>query len=606
MTLLDFGSLTRTFILMGLQWRNAVRPDFCWWRLWNVLWKPAIHYTQPEIQKCQHSHSGMLSSRLMNIDLVTNASIQVHWNWAWTWKSLDIQGSQVGVSLLGGAPTDRGTGSVILLDANICDTDTAVLIPPVINDGGTTPQAALVLDNVKMANVKNAVRVYNGTTLLAGGTKTIDSWGIGKRYTNAVGTGNFLSGGDITPKRTITTSLLGGPNGGYLERSRPQYESVPASGFYNVQTGGAKGDGNADDTAAINAVLAAQAGRSIVYFPAGTYIVTDTIFVPCGSKIVGEAWSQIMASGAKFADMNNPKVMVKVGKPNDAGIIEISDMMFTVRGGTAGAVLVQWNVRQTSPGSAAMWDSHFRIGGATGSQLTSSDCPKLTGSVASKCIAGSMLMHLTPTSSAYLENVWAWVADHDLDIPAQTQIDVYVARGILIESQGPTWLYGTASEHCVLYQYQLNNAKDLYMGMIQTESPYFQSTPKAPAPFTSTIGKFPRDPTFSDCSASSVTCAVSWGLRVLHSCNVYMYGGGLYSWFSKYTQTCLATENCQDKMIETIGSTGLWFYNVVTKAAVEMISPQGGRVIPAAENHYGFGSTMMSWLIQNGKTCKCG
>jgi hypothetical protein len=39
--------------------------------------------------------------------------------------------------------------------------------------------------------------------------------------------------------------------------------------------------------------------------------------------------------------------------------------------------------------------------------------------------------------------------------------------GILIESQGPSWLYGTASEHAVLYQYQLYNAKDIFMGMVR-------------------------------------------------------------------------------------------------------------------------------------------
>jgi hypothetical protein len=75
-------------------------------------------------------------------------------------------------------------------------------------------------------------------------------------------------------------------------------------------------------------------------------------------------------------------------------------------------------------------DSHFRIGGATGTHLQAKDCPKLTGSVDSKCIAASMMLHLTSTSSAYLENVWAWVADHDLDSGlAQTQINIYVARG---------------------------------------------------------------------------------------------------------------------------------------------------------------------------------
>lgn len=41
---------------------------------------------------------------------------------------------------------------------------------------------------------------------------------------------------------------------------------------------------------------------------------------------------------------------------------------------------------------------------------------------------------MTKTSSAYLENIWAWVADHDFDSGvAQTQIDIYVARGKAIQ-----------------------------------------------------------------------------------------------------------------------------------------------------------------------------
>lgn len=41
-----------------------------------------------------------------------------------------------------------------------------------------------------------------------------------------------------------------------------------------------------------------------------------------------------------------------------------------------------------------------------------------------------MLLHLTARSSAYMENIWAWVSDHDIDSSEdQTQIDVYVARG---------------------------------------------------------------------------------------------------------------------------------------------------------------------------------
>jgi hypothetical protein len=41
------------------------------------------------------------------------------------------------------------------------------------------------------------------------------------------------------------------------------------------------------------------------------------------------------------------------------------------------------------------------------------------------------------------------------------QISLYAARGTLIESEGPTWLYGTGSEHTVLYQYQIYGAKDV-------------------------------------------------------------------------------------------------------------------------------------------------
>jgi hypothetical protein len=84
---------------------------------------------------------------------------------------------------------------------------------------------------------------------------------------------------------------------------------------------------------------------------------------------MGQAWPQIVATGSKFEDINNPYVAVKVGNPGDVGIIEIQDMMFTVSGLTAGAVLVEWNVEQSVKGSAAMWDSHICVGGAIGSKL---------------------------------------------------------------------------------------------------------------------------------------------------------------------------------------------------------------------------------------------
>jgi hypothetical protein len=87
------------------------------------------------------------------------------------------------------------------------------------------------------------------------------------------------------------------------------------------------------------------------------------------------------------------------------------------------------------------------VGGAIGSGLQKDKCPKQASSLNKDYIAGSLLLRVTVHASAYIENKWAWVADYDLDISSQDQIDVYVARGILVESQGPTWIYGTASEY---------------------------------------------------------------------------------------------------------------------------------------------------------------
>ena len=82
-------------------------------------------------------------------------------------------------------------------------------------------------------------------------------------------------------------------NGKYLTKTPPQYQQFDPTQFVSVKDVGAKGDGRTDDTAAINAALAANAGCKITYIPHGVYIVTDTIHVPPGSRLVGEAWSVI-------------------------------------------------------------------------------------------------------------------------------------------------------------------------------------------------------------------------------------------------------------------------------------------------------------------------
>ncbi|PLB48329.1 exo-beta-1,3-glucanase Exg0 [Aspergillus steynii IBT 23096] len=392
------------------------------------------------------------------------------------------------------------------------------------------------------------------------------------------------------PAHTKAAGLTGS-NGKVFERSKPLYEDIPASSFVSVRSAGAKGDGTTDDTAAIQKVLDSATTDQIVYFDHGSYIITDTIKVPKNIKITGEIWPVLMAHGAKFSDELNPIPMLQIGQPGDSGAVEISDLAIQTKGPAPGAILMQWNLAESSQGSAAMWDVHFRIGGSAGTQLQSDKCaktPKQTTTPDKECIGAFMLLHLTETASAYIENSWFWTADHELDLPDHNQINIYNGRGVLIESQKPVWLYGTASEHNQFYNYQITNAKNVYMGLIQSETPYYQSNPNALVPFTSQ-SKW-HDPDFSTCTTEG--CKKAWGLRVMNSSETYVYGAGLYSFFENYGQSCLDTESCQENMVE-VDCSDVRIYGLSTKASTNMITSSSGQgLVPQDENESNFCSTI--------------
>ncbi|KAJ6109080.1 hypothetical protein N7486_001314 [Penicillium sp. IBT 16267x] len=381
-------------------------------------------------------------------------------------------------------------------------------------------------------------------------------------------------------------------HGAVFEKSKPLYESLAASSFISVKSAGAKGDGSTDDTEIIQKVLNSATSDQVVYFDHGAYVITDTIKIPKDIKITGEIWPMIMAHGSKFADEENPIPAIQVGQKGETGSVEMSDLIITTKGAAPGAILMEWNVAASSQGSAGMWDVHFRIGGAAGSGMQSNTCPKtphVTTTPKSECMAAFMLLHITEKASAYLENTWMWTADHELDLAGHAQINVYTARGILIESKGPVWLWGTASEHHQLYNYQVSNAENVFMGVIQTETPYYQSNPSALTPFTPQPKKW-NDPDFSTCTTAS--CRKSWGLRVLNSSHTYIYGAGLYSFFENYAQTCLNSEDCQENIVE-VDCSDVHIYGLTTKASVNMVTSSSGKsMVPELPNKSTYGSTI--------------
>jgi glucan 1,3-beta-glucosidase len=149
----------------------------------------------------------------------------------------------------------------------------------------------------------------------------------------------------------------------------------------------------------------------------------------------------------------------------------------------------------------------------------------------------------------------------------------------------------------VLYQYQITNAKNVLMAMIQTETPYYQPGPKAPQPYTPS--KSYNDPTFSNCAAGSDNCALAWGLRIVKSSDVYVYGTGLYNFFSNYNQTCLDTEDCQDAMVDLESNQGrVYLYNLNTKAATNMVTSGGKSLAKQADNTNSFCQTVNAFLVE--------
>ncbi len=396
-------------------------------------------------------------------------------------------------------------------------------------------------------------------------------------------------------------SLLSGNK--VFERSKPQYENVPVSSFISVKSQGAKGDGVTDDTAAIQKVLDSATADQVVYFDHGAYVITNTVNVPKNIKITGEIWPLIMASGPTFSDQKNPQPVFRVGAPGDRGAVEMTDLIFQTLGPAPGAILMEWNVADSSQGACALWDVHFRIGGTAGTKLQIDKCQKnenVTTSFNPECAGAFMLMHITQQATAYLENTWFWVADHELDLSSwpgykiNNQINIYNGRGVLVESQGPVWMYGTSSEHSQLYNYQIANARDIWMGAIQTETAYMQANPDALAGGF-TPNQAYSDPDFATCTTES--CKKTWGLRVLDSSDVYMYGGGLYSFFDNYKQQCLDTESCQENMVDIQCSKNVWLYGLSTKASVNMVTVNGQSQALGLDNKDNFCQTVA--LFQN-------
>ncbi|KKA30509.1 hypothetical protein TD95_002078 [Thielaviopsis punctulata] len=519
------------------------------------------------------------------------------WNWTWTFKSLKVFNSNVGIEMSSGS-----TGSMSVVDSEFNNIKEAG-IKCVYGDVSANPQAgSLLIENTVFTGTPS-ILVNQGQALVGGGSSPTILHGYlsGNSY-NPSGPERIVG---VDPSYQSPTPALLDSSGKYFELTKPYYENIPAKNFLSARRYGAKGDGKTDDTAALNRLFSAAARRQgyVAFVDAGTYIVTDTVFIPPGTKIVGEALASIiMASGPKFHDINNPYVVIKVGDAGQTGRIEWSDMIVSTRGACAGAKLIEYNLYSPDVPSG-MWDVHVRVGGFAGTDLLLADCPTTPNSdeINSNCIAAHTSLHITKSAAGlYHENGWIWVADHDLEDQSYSQVTIYAGRGILIESEdGRIWISGSGSEHHVLYQYQLINTQNIYMGLIQSETPYFQPNPPASKPFP--VESSMSDPdfaTYCQYRNDSAPCEMAWSLRIISSRDVSIFGAGLYSFFNSYNTLCSAEgsgSRCQARIvdvdIETAGAN-LAIYNLNTIGSKSMVTRNGVDIAMYSDNTNAFSQTI--------------
>lgn len=258
-------------------------------------------------------------------------------------------------------------------------------------------------------------------------------------------------------------------------------------------------------------------------------------------------------------------------------------------GSIANQIQVEVNIAGSKPGDVGFWNSHIRIGGAVGSKVES----QCAGSP-DKCKAAWAALHLTSTSSAYIENMWGWTADHDLD--GSNGQTISTGRGALVEATAATWLVGTGFEHHTLYQYNFEYARNVFSTMQQSESAYWQGPGNmlAPAPWQDNM--IPSDPNFAQCAADDALCRMGLFERIHASSSLFLYGGCNWVFFNNNSDCNAPSGKCQKNAIQITDSSAVYLYGTNTKSTINMVLSGTQAIATEDENAGGWGGVIAAYL----------
>lgn len=479
-----------------------------------------------------------------------------------------IQGAHFDTCGLGVDASVRGElGSVVLIDSTSVNSGPIMQYYDSSQDNGDRNNQ-IVLENVSHDG-SNPMVISTNSGVKISGISHVDTWIWG----------NVQPGGFQSPRNSALSRpdiLL--DNGNFFTMKQPTLGEYAVDQVVNVKAVNGYpvyGDGRTDDSASLNAILAKAASDSkIAYFPYGVYTVMSTLYVPSGSVLAGEAWPVISGRGSNFQDPSNPKPVVLIGKPGEIGFAQIQDMRFTVGEILPGAIIAQINLAGSGKGDVALFNTLITVGGTPDSTVNTA-CND--GNTAG-CKAAFAMVHLTSSSSAYIENMWGWTADHSLDWQGARQ-NIATGRGILIEAIRGTWLTGTGFEHNTLYNYNLHNSQNVFAGMQQAETAYWQGVgaqQNVPAPWTAD-SRF-GDPDFSWCGSGDQSCRMGLAQNIDGGENLFLYGAAFWTFFHGEVSGCyncpatVCGANCIANQARVTGNPrGLFWFGINTRCADKII-----------------------------------
>lgn len=466
------------------------------------------------------------------------------------YKSIYFFQNTVGILITGGntvsllAPTFDTVGTAVKNTGG--SPFIGVIDAKSINSGVTFHSSvypSIVIDNLTKDTDSNIVQLPSGTAL--GSSKHVKNFSFG----NTVGRDPIYGSIHSAEPRSEAAA----PGGRIPVLAAPTYADNPVADFINVkdsnQNGGhdIRGDGQSDEAASLNKVLQfAAENNKIAYFPFGDYRVESTLLIPIGSRIVGEAWSTISGAGKFFKDGSKPQPVVQVGKPGDVGTAQIQDMRFTVADVLPGAIIVQFRAAGSKPGDVALWNSVMTVGGTLGAPALADSC----NDASTQCKGAFLGLHFAKDSSAYVENVWNWVADHIAE-GFDGGSSIAAKGGALVESTKGTWLHALGSEHWWLYQLNLRSASNVVVTLLQSETNYDQgdnARQVPPAPWTADVEGW-GDPDFSWCGRGDKRCRMGLANYIQGGSDIIYYGSASWAFFSgPGYQKCSGAYQCQKHM----------------------------------------------------------